>query len=184
MRKILVAVAIVIGLGVGLAALQVPVPKEIPGVNFKDPWPNGCADCHNKATGKEAKMAVLLANVSPELKAAAQVVLKTAGGDPAKITGKHPDVKAVVAKGYPGDPEKKEACFQCHNPGTAKTIPQLDRMLYLLKYGNFDGKDKFTTPATKPEFVTKYGAWCTACHAFEVSGGAMTSKIVLKQGKE
>jgi cytochrome c553 len=181
---------VVVAIGAGLVALQVPVPKEIPGVNFKDPWQKGCVDCHTSTDPKSklARITVQLdnwnKNPAPDyVIAAAKGAVVAQGGNPAKVTGKHPTPGAMYrGKDIPGDPAKKTECFMCHNPGN-KDIPQLDTMLYLLKYGDFRG-GKFVTPPTKNEFVTKYGGWCTACHAFEVKDGALTSKILLKQGKE
>jgi hypothetical protein len=139
-----------------------------------------------------AKITVMLdewnKNGAPaNVKAAAQLTIATAGGT-LKVTGKHP-VPGATFKGQdlPGDPNSSKGCFMCHNAASAKSVPQLDAMLYLLKYGDFDGKDKFVTPATKNEFVTKFGSWCTACHTFagfKERDGALTGKILLKQGKE
>ncbi len=194
MRKIailLLSITVVVAaIGAGLVALQVPVPKEIPGINFKDPWPKGCVDCHTStdAKSKLARITVQLDNwnkaPAPDyLIAAAKAAVATQGGNVAKVTGKHPVGGAMYkGKDIPGDPAKKTECFMCHNPSN-KDIPQLDIMLYLLKYGDFQG-GKFVTPATKNEFVTKYGGWCTACHALEVKDGSLTGKILQKQGKE
>ncbi|GBC76418.1 hypothetical protein HRbin07_00619 [bacterium HR07] len=191
MRKIVIGIitgAVLIGSLSFMIATQpkFPVPDKIPGVNAADPAPRGCVDCHtsDKADDPLAKLTVLMdaynkTGAPAFVKAAAQAAIKAAGGDPAKITGKHPTGGAMF-KGQ----ELPKACLQCHD-GDGKSIPRLDAMLYLLKYADFkDGK--FVTPATT-DFVKKFGGWCTACHTFEgwkEKDGALTSKIVLKQGKE
>lgn len=191
MRKIVVSVTIVAVLLGGLSFMiatqpKFPVPDKIPGINVADPAPNGCVDCHtsDKADDPLAKLTVLMdvynkTGAPAFVKAAAQAALKAAGGDPAKITGKHPAGGAMF-KGQ----DLPKACLQCHS-GDGKSIPRLDSMLYLLKYANFkDGK--FVTPATT-DFVKKFGGWCTACHTLEgwkEKDGALTGKMVLKQGKE
>jgi len=191
MRKIVVGTLIgalcVGGLSFVIATQpKFPVPDKIPGVTVADPAPRGCVDCHtsDKADDPLAKLSVLMdaynkSGAPASVKAAAQAAVKAAGGDPAKITGKHP-VGGAMFKGQ----DLPKACLQCHG-GDGKSIPRLEAMLYLLKYADFkDGT--FVTPATT-DFVKKLGGWCTACHTFEgwkEKDGALTSKIVLKQGKE
>ncbi len=191
MRKLVVGILVGIVVVGGVSFMIVtqpkfPVPDKIPGVTAADPAPRGCVDCHtkDKADDPLAKLSVLMdaynkRGAPASVKAAAQVAIKAAGGDPAKITGKHPTGGAMF-KGQ----DLPKACLQCHS-GDGKSIPRLDAMLYLLKYADFkDGK--FVTPATT-DFVKKLGGWCTACHTFEgwkEKDGALTSKIVLKQGKE
>jgi mono/diheme cytochrome c family protein len=198
MRKSLILLTAILVVGVGVVVLtqpKFPVPESIPGITAADPAPNGCVDCHtsDKAGEKLAKITVLLdewnKNGAPaQVKAAAQLALKSVGGDPTKITGKHP-VAGAPYKGQniPGEPGK--VCLLCHKAGAVgvSNAPPLDALLYLLKYGDFDGKDKFVTPAKKNEFVTKFGGWCTACHALDGwkdRDGALTGKLLLKQGKE
>jgi hypothetical protein len=191
MRKIVVGILIgalcVGGLSFVIATQpKFPVPDKIPGVTAADPAPRGCVDCHtsDKADDPLAKLSVLMdaynkSGAPASVKAAAQAAVKAAGGDPAKITGKHP-VGGAMFKGQDlpkGLLAMSRWRWQEHPaPGSYALSAQVR------------GFQKWDIRHPRDNgLCEEVWRWCTACHTFEgwkEKDGALTSKIVLKQGKE
>ncbi len=157
-------VALLLGVGAGVAVFtqeqQVP---QIPGITATDETPNGCVSCHKD----NFKLSTIIgswatAGVPQEI-----VDLVKAAWPEATVSGKHPDVAAMVAS-----QELPTFCLNCH---AADSKMPLSRDLHLVHF----------TGAADNAFLTNYGGFCTQCHALNLDttkppAGTMT----IKKGKE
>ena len=142
------------------AASREPGPEmklsDIPGITTPDKTPHACVDCH--INHPEMKMDFRLtktlaqwqAGVTPEILGKAKAA--TLAG--AALTGKHPDVQALV-KTIPDD------CLMCHSRDS-KQAPPFSRLLHAIHL--VGGKDN--------HFLSMLNGTCTNCHKLDEKTGA------------
>ncbi len=130
--------------------------RQIPGITAKDPYPNGCVDCHVAGKTGDMRISVLMAKyataVPPGLlektKASSSAALAS------KIKGKHmavPNVKANVP----------QSCMTaCHKKGStlAPSFAQLMHTIHL-------------QGGAQNTFLTRHQGECTACHKMDPKTG-------------
>lgn len=129
---------------------------QIPGITTKDPYPNGCVDCHVAGKTGDMRISVLLATyataVPPALldKAKASSSAAVAG----RIKGKHmavPNVKANVP----------QSCLAaCHKKGSTLAPPFAQLMHTIHLQGG-----------AKNTFLTTHQGECTFCHKLDQKTG-------------
>jgi len=138
------------------AAAQTKV-GQIPGITAKDPYPNGCVDCHVAGKTGDIRISVLMAAYATAVPPA--LVDKAKASSPAalasRIKGKHmavPNVKANVP----------QSCMSaCHKKGStmAPSFAQLMHTIHL------QGDAKNT-------YLTTHQGECTYCHKLDPKTGA------------
>ena len=138
------------------AAKDAPKPEmkmsEIPGITTPDKTPHACVDCH--VNHPEMKMDFRLSATLARWQTngtEAEFLKKAQAAAPAglKLTGKHPDVKAIV-KVIPDD------CLMCHSRDSQK-VPPFSKMLHAIHL--VGGKDN--------HFLTMAQGTCTSCHKLD-----------------
>jgi hypothetical protein len=108
---------------------------DLPGITVKDPYPNGCVDCHipSGAGEKSPLVTAELAKVSghPKIDKIVKTIPKDCSTLCHKVGGKAPAFNLVMHKAHFEKPEdnrfvtvNKGACLTCHsmNPDTGGMI--------------------------------------------------------------
>jgi len=122
--------------------------SDIPSITTPDRTPHACVDCHKNYTEMkmDARLKTVLAKwqtgADPEIVAKAQAAAP--GGR--KLTGKHPDIQALV-KTIPDD------CLMCHVQSSV-VAPPFSKLLHAIHL--VGGKDN--------HFLTMANGTCTSCH--------------------
>lgn len=129
---------------------------QIPGITAKDPYPNGCVDCHVAGKTGDMRISALMATYATAVPAA--LVDKAKASSPAamaaRIKGKHmavPNVKGNVP----------QSCMTaCHKKGSTVAPPfaQLIHTIHL-------------TGGAKNSFLTTHQGECTFCHKLDQKTG-------------
>jgi len=132
-----------------------PSPRQVPGLNAPDPFPNGCVDCHinMKERNLDTRFSTLMAKwadgVEPRLLAAA----KAAAADSTKIKGKH--LKLSVAK-----MEIPDGCLKCHG-SSSTAAPPFARLMHLVHLTGGDANP----------YMEHFNGDCTPCHKLNKQTG-------------
>jgi hypothetical protein len=132
-------------------------PGQIPGITSKDPYPNGCVDCHVAGKTGDMRISVLMAKYATAVPPALVDMAKASS--PAalasRIKGKHmavPNVKANVP----------QSCMSaCHKKGSAMA-PSFAQLMHTI---HLQGGAKNT-------YLTTHQGECTYCHKLDQKTGA------------
>lgn len=130
--------------------------RQIPGITSKDPYPNGCVDCHVAGKTGDMRISVLMATYASAVPAG--LIDKAKASSPAalasRIKGKHmqvPNVKANVP----------QSCMTaCHKKGSAVAPPFAQLMHTIHLQGG-----------TQNTFLTTHQGECTYCHKVDPKTG-------------
>ncbi|OGF56243.1 MAG: hypothetical protein A2Z21_02915 [Candidatus Fraserbacteria bacterium RBG_16_55_9] len=159
---LMVALLLGVGAGVTVFTQQAQVP-QIPGITATDERPNGCVNCHKDSF----KLSTIIGGWASAGASQEIVSLVKAAWPEATVSGKHPDVAAMVAS-----QELPTFCLNCHS---ADSKMPLSRDLHLVHF----------TGGAENGFLTNFGGFCTNCHLINLDttkppAGTMTTKT----GKE
>ncbi len=130
---------------------------QIPGITSKDPFPNGCVDCHVAGKTGDMRISVLMAKYATAVPPA--LIEQAKASSPAalasRIKGKHmavPNVKANVP----------QSCMSaCHKKGSAMA-PSFAQLMHTI---HLQGGAKNT-------YLTTHQGECTYCHKLDPKTGA------------
>jgi len=137
------------------APAQTPAVRQIPGITAKDPYPNGCVDCHVAGRDADMRMSVLMTQWMVAVPAALVDKAKAASADATKIKGKHPAVPNAKTN-------LPQTCAGvCHKAGST-IAPPFGRLLHLIHL----------TGGAKNRFLTAQQGDCTHCHKLDQKTGA------------
>jgi len=129
--------------------------SDIPSITTPDRTPHACVDCHKNYP--EMKKDFRLTNILATWQAGAspEIVEKARAAAPAgrTLTGKHPDVKALV-KVIPDD------CLMCHVQNS-RVAPPFSKLLHAIHL--VGGKEN--------HFLTFANGTCTSCHKLDEKTG-------------
>jgi hypothetical protein len=158
-RSSALCVSLVAAASLVVAAAQAPAAgqaaRQIPGVNARDAFPNGCVDCHTStAKGGDSRMSTRLAKWATAVEPALVARAKASAADPAKVKGKHPTVPR------PGANVPQACMAACHRKGStlAPAFATLMHNVHLTGAQN--------------EFLVLYQGQCTHCHKLDLKTGA------------
>jgi hypothetical protein len=136
------------------AALQGTAVRQIPGITTKDPYPNGCVDCHVAQKDGDMRMSTLMAKWISAPSPALVEKARAASAVPARIKGKHLPVTNVKAN-------VPQTCLAaCHKKGSTIAPPFAKLMHTIHLVGG--GQNRFMT-ANRGE--------CTHCHKLDQKTG-------------
>jgi hypothetical protein len=161
-RRIARRMLLLAGLGLVLvgavpASTQTPAAPQIPGLTAKDPYPNGCVDCHVAARDGDMRLSTLMAAWTKAVPAPLLAKAKAASADASKVKGKHlplPNVKANLP----------QSCLAaCHKKGST-IAPPFGQLMHLVHLTGGAGN----------RFITQFHGECTYCHKLDQKTGAWT----------
>jgi hypothetical protein len=154
-RRILLLAGIAFAL---LAAVpvstQTPAVRQIPGLTAKDPYPNGCVDCHVATKDGDMRLSTMMAAWTKAVPEPLLAKARAASSDPAKVKGKHlpmPNVKANTP----------QTCLAgCHKKGSVIAPPFAHLMHIIHLVGGADNR-----------FIAQNQGECTYCHKLDQKTG-------------
>ena len=135
-----------------------PPARNIPGITAKDPYPNGCVDCHinyvdmKMDTRFSTLMKLWSEKVEPKLLAKAEA----AGPTGLVLKGKHPKSPAVL-KDIPAK------CVVCHGK-SSKTAPPFANLIHSIHL----------TGGEENHYLKAFQGECTFCHKLDRKTGRLT----------
>ncbi len=133
-----------------------PPPRDVPGINAPDMYPNGCVDCHlhyqdlGLDTRISTHMAQWCAGASVKVLAAARAAAPAG----LALSGRHPDAATALAD-IPG------ACLDCHD-AQATEAPPFARLIHRLHL----------EPRPDNPFLSLFQGECTHCHKLDLATGS------------
>ena len=162
--------ALVLAFGVGITVLtQEEEVPAIPGITAEDDHPNGCVNCHRERPDieRDFRLSTYIEEWATEGAEEEILELAQAAWPEASLTGKHPNIAAMVAT-----QELPTFCLTCHSDESDKP---LYRYLHLQHF--YGGAEN--------HFVTLYGGYCTQCHTVALDlENPPAGGVGIKTGKE
>ncbi len=139
---------------VAQTASQAPAMRQIPGLTSRDPYPNGCVDCHIVGKDADMRISALMATWTSAVPAALTEKARATSVDASKIKGKHPAVANVKAN-------IPQTCLAgCHKPGST-IAPPFGRLMHVIHLVGGTGN----------RFLTTNQGECTHCHKLDQKTG-------------
>lgn len=132
---------------------QAGAVRQIPGINAKDAYPNGCVDCHLAGKGADMRMSVLMAKWAVAVPEPLLSSAKAASSDASKIKGKHPALPNVKTN-------TPQTCLGCHKKGST-IAPPFGQLIHLVHLAG----------GAQNKFVTANQGECTHCHKLDQKTG-------------
>jgi hypothetical protein len=129
-------------------------PRQIPGINAKDSFPNACVDCHIKRPEMDVRFSTLLKQWGTEVDPQLLSKAKAAAPQGLSLKGKHPQVPAAV-KDIPA------SCLQLCHAHDRKIAPPFARMIHRIHM----------VGGEKNHFLTLFQGECTHCHKLKMNTG-------------
>ena len=132
-----------------------PSARKIPGITAKDPYPNGCVDCHINHVDKKMDlrfstlMKLWSEKVEPKLLAKAEA----SGPTGLVLKGKHPKFPGVL-KDIPAK------CAVCHGK-SSKTAPPFADLIHNIHL----------TGGEENDYLKVFQGECTFCHKLNQKTG-------------
>lgn len=133
-----------------------PPARSIPGINAKDPFPQGCVDCHlNYVDMKmDTRFVTLLGRWAVEVEAELLAKAQSSAPDGVTLTGKHPPATDAL-KDVPA------GCLTCHGKNSKKA-PPFSRLIHSVHL----------VGGEQNNFMTLFQGECTFCHKMDTTTGA------------
>ena len=136
------------------AVLTTSVAGQTPA---KDPYLNGCVDCHVKSKDADTRLSTLMTSWASAVSAAMVEKAKAASADPARIKGKHPVVPNVASS-------MPQTCLKACHKKASTIAPPFAQLLHTLHL----------VGGTANKYVMVYKSDCTHCHKLDPKTGVWT----------
>jgi len=129
-----------------------PAPKTA-AMLVKDPFPNGCVDCHSNKKDMPVPLSTGLKEWTTKVDRALLAKSQAAAPKGMSLKGKHPNVTAMVK-------EIPSGCLKCHAKDS-KMAPPFATLMHAIHFSGVEAN----------RFVTTFNGECTVCHKLNTTSG-------------